>query len=415
MTLLTLPDLEERWRVLEAKKIKVYTPEVENEVKYILSHLPPLPEEPELVEDKVRILQIRSNVRLLKPSACSECEEDLNKILKLNKGSFETWVSLGECLLRRNACKEAMEAVNNAIRLDPQYPPALCLYSQILRCRCSSQENLLIDEKKLLLDDAIAKSKACIALNVENGDAWNSLALSLLSRATLEGASRADLRRAFSAIEQAVKQSPEDPDVRFNKGMLESLLGRFDAAAVELVRAHKIDKKGLKGVKSEYEENVGVLRRIVSTIENIQGTGKRDYRTCVKELEFFSSKYGNRNGAVRHFSILNIVSASTMQPVVLLTIDVHQKFVVLLVYQVRSGAFKISDTVTLPIQVLHPEKGKRMMTQRVEPYPPFDQMEPVEVNLLHFYVDFPQLIQINGQEIPESFRASLQVSARVFA
>lgn len=415
MTLLTLSDLESRWGVLQEKKIKVLTPDIEKEMDYILDQLDQLPEDSFPVDDKVRILELRSKVRLLRPSVCKESEDDLYKILKLNKGSVETWVTLGECLLRRNACKEATEALENAIQMDPHHKLGLCLYSQILRCRCASSEKLTIVEKVEFLDKAIKMSKTCVELDVQNGEAWNSLALSLLSRTTLEGASRDGLRKAFAAIEQAVRQSPNDPDVRFNKGVMESLLGRFDTASMELVRAYEIDRKGLKGVKSAYEENVAVLRRIVSTIENTKTVGKADFKNCLRELEFFSRKVGNHNGAIRHFNVVSVVSAPTMQPVVLLTVDVQHHFVVLLIYQVRAGAFKVSDTLTLPIQFLQVDKGKRLMTQRVEPYLPFNQEDPVEVNLPHFFVDYPQCLQINGQEIPESFRASLQVSARLFA
>lgn len=415
MTTLTLPELEGKWADLETMNTKLYSKEIEEKIQFIIDHLPPLSEDPTKADDTARVLEISCNTRMLRPAVCKEAEEDINKILRMNKGSAETWVSLSECLLRRNACKEASEALNNALRLEPKSIPALCKYSQVLRCRCASKEKLPLDEKKKLLDDAIKMSKSAVELDVQNGEAWNSLSLSLLSRVTLEGASKEDLRRAFSAIQQSVRLCPDDPDVHFNKGMMESLLGRFDTAAVELIRAHELDRNGLKVAKAAYEENVGILRRICSTIENTKGVGKKDFIKCVKELEFFSKKYGNQNGTIGHFSVLNVVSAPTMQPVVLLTLDVHNRFVLLLIYQVRSGAFRIGETVSVPITDLEVENSKPLMSQRVEPYPPFDQTEPVEVNLPRFFVDCPHLLQINGREVPEGFRASLQVSAKLFA
>lgn len=400
-----LDELEKE--LAELSKIKIYNEEVKNGAASILDRLPS-PED-KGVDDKVRILLMRCKVRLLQPKVSKEAEEDINTILKLNKGSAETWVELSECLFRRNACKEALDALENALRLDPNYIPALCQYSQIQRNRCGT-ENFTAAEKQSLLEDAVSKAKAAIQIDPESGEAWNALSLSLLSKSTLLGATREELRKSYAAMQQAEAKEPEDPDVHYNKGMLESLTGHFGAAASEFGKAYSLDQYRLKGTKAAYEENLDVLRRINSSMQNSKGIGKREFKKMCKNLDSFIKKNGDVQGEVINFCVINIVSEPLMQPVSLLVIDPSHKFSLLLFYQVKSGAFKIGDVVSAPSRTLQRED----VVHRVDAVPAFGSSDTTEVALPHIFGE-SNAVMVNGRRIPESFRASLQVSSRLFA
>lgn len=395
-------------QVAQLSKRKIYNSDVEEQAKRILSELPSL-ESQQSADEKVRLLLLRCKTRLLRPTVSKEAEEDINTILKLNKGTTETWVELSECLFRRNACKEATDALDNALRLDPGHVPALCQYSQVLRNRCAS-EKLSTEEKRGMLADAVEKAKKAVSIDANSGDAWNALGLSLLSKATLEGADRDELRRASAAMEQALQKSPEDPDVHFNMGMLESLRGRFAPAAAEIAKAYEMDRLHLKGAVSAFEENVSILRRANSSMANARGIGKREFKKWTKSLAAFIRKNGDGAGTVSNFCVLNILSEPLMQPVTLLAIDPNNKFCLLLFHQVKSGAFKIGDVIsTLKSSIITEED-----VQRIEAYPSLDLAEPVELALPRLFGDSASLM-VNGHRIPDAFRASLQVSARLFA
>lgn len=404
-----LIDLEKKLEILSSPETRpTLFKDVEDAARDILEQLPN-PDEQGTVEEKARILRLRSKARLLLPAVSKEAEEDLNTVLKLNKGSSETWVQLSECLLRRNASTEAIDALENALKLDPNNISALCQYSQVLRNRCAT-ENILPAEKQALLEDAIAKAKKGIQIDPESGDAWNSLSLSLLSKSTLEGANHSGIRRAYSAIEKATEKSPRDPDMHFNKGMLESLLGHFGAATKEFLIAHELDKYGLKGARVSYEDNVGILRCVLNSMESAKGIGRREFKKISKEITSYVKKNGDANGLVSNFCVVNLVSEPLMQPVVLLTIDPKHKFCLLMLYQCKSGAFKIGDIISIPASSLLRDD----FPQIVEPYAPFDQDTRLEINLPQFYGDASKL-HVNGRAVADHLKSSLQVSARLFA
>eukprot|EP00796_Vickermania_ingenoplastis_P005432 gene5432-3917_t len=400
----SIDDLEAKLN--ELSKIKIYNAEVKEGAQYILDHLP-APEDKK-AEEKVRLLLLRCKTRLLQPTISKEAEDDINTILKLDKGSAETWVELSECLFRRSACREALDALDNALRLDPNHIQALCQYSQVQRNRCAT-EKLTVEEKRAIFDDAIAKAKQAIKVDMKSGNAWNTLALSLLSKTTLEGANRDDLRRAYSAMTRAEQNEPNDPDVHFNKGMLESLLGHFGAAANEFATAAQLDHFRLKGTRALFEENVTVLRRVNTSIQNTHGIGKREFKKLCKNLDQFIKKNGDAHGIVSNFCIINVISEPLMMPVVLLGVDKSHHFAVLLVHQVKAETFKIGDIVSAQT----PKLVEEAVIDRAEAAPSYGLDEPIETSVPHIFVD-PQTFLVNGHSIPDSFRASLQVSSRVF-
>lgn len=392
----------------ELQKIKIFNHEVESGVQHILSHLPP-PEETKNMDEKVRILTLRCKARLLLPSKSQEAEDDINTILKLNKGSADTWVELAEFLFRRSACKEAIDALENTLRLDAKHVPALCLYSQVQRNRCAS-ENCSVEEKKCLMEEAVEKAKRAIQINVDCAEAWNTLALSLLSKATMDGASREDLRKVYSAMQQAEQKNPLDPDVHFNKGMLESLLGHFSDAAKEFAKAYEQDPYRLKGIMASFTENVNILRRVNTSIEKTKGISKREFKKLCKELGAFCRKNGDAHGHVSNYSVINILSEPLMQPVTLLVVDPRNKFSLLMIYQVQCGAFKIGDIISAP----HFSITTEDLEEAVDPVQALGLEEPLRVSLPHIYSSTKNLM-INGRPLGESYKASLQVSSRVFA
>ncbi|KAK7195387.1 Tetratricopeptide repeat [Novymonas esmeraldas] len=391
--------------VAELKRIRVFGETVRTGAERVLANVPPLEREKDAAT-KVRILLLRSQAALLLPRVSQEAEKDLNAALKLQPGSATTWVELSECLLRRNSFKEACDALDNALRVCPTHTEALCKYSQIQRNRCG-ESGVTLEQRKAYLEDSVVKARAAVNSNVDDADAWNTLALSLLSKATLEGLTFDGVRKALSAMQQAERKCPEDPDVPFNKAVLESLLGHFGTAAMDYWRAHGLDSDRLKGSRSLAEENAKVLLRVQSRTRASSGIGKRDFKKICTRIEQAQKRYTQSTSA-KIVGVVDIVTEPSMQPVTLLVSDETGVFWLLLMHELRSTSFKIGDVIAYPVST-----PTEAITHTVTGCPGAET-EPIELTLTHAYPN-PKSILVNGHPLTPSAHVPLQMSSRLFA
>ncbi|KPI84796.1 hypothetical protein ABL78_6146 [Leptomonas seymouri] len=390
--------------VADLKKNRVFNDAVRKGAEHVLATLPS-PDKANDTNTKVRLLLLRSRAALLLPPVSREAEKDLNAALKLQQGSADTWVALSECLLRRNAFKEACDALDSALRVDPTHTEALCKYSQIQRNRCG-ESGVTPEQRKAYLEDAVVKGHAAVASNIDDADAWNTLALSLLSKATLEGMTFEGARKALSAMLQAEKKAPEDPDVPYNKAVLESLLGHYGTAAMDYWKAYQLDKDRLKGTRYLCEVNTKVLLRMLNRMKAVCGIGRREFNKLCARVEQSQKKY-TQPASVRVMGVVDVVTEPTMQPVALLVSDEKGNFGVLLMLEVRSTTFKIGDLIAY-VASTPVEK----VTHRITAGPAVGE-EAIELTIEHAYPNAKTML-VNGQPLPNSAHVPLQMSSRLF-
>lgn len=391
--------------VADLKNVRVFNDAVRKGAEHVLASLPS-PDKEKDTQTKVRILLLRSRAALLLPRVSREAEKDLNAALKLQQGSADTWVELSECLLRRNAFKEACEALDNALRISPHHTEALCKYSQIQRNRCG-ESGVTPEQRRAYLDEAVTKGRAAVASDIDDADAWNTLALSLLSKATLEGMTFDGARKALAAMQQAEKKAPEDPDVPYNKAVLESLLGHFGVAAMEYWRAYQLDSDRLKGTRHLCEENTKVVQRAVNRIKTVNGIGKKEFKKLCTRVEQAHKKYP-QSASAKLVGVVDIITEPTMQPVTLLVTDEKGSFSLVLLHEVRSTTFKIGDVIAYaaatPVETV---------THSVTAGPAVGE-GPVELTIEHACPNAKAML-VNGQPLPNSAHVPLQMTSRLFA
>lgn len=404
----TLEALEEQ--LVELDSIKVFDDRVRVGVEHILAAMPP-PDSEKDTDCKVRLLLLRCKAKLLMPFVSKDAEKDLHMALKLKQDSAETWVVLAECFLRRNAFKEACDALDNALRAEPENTAALCKYSQVQRNRCG-EPGLTAEQKSEFLKSAVDKGRAAVKSNVADADAWNTLSLSLLSVATADGMTYDGARKALAAMQQAQCMATADPDVHFNKAILESLTGEFGAAAADFMRAHELDKTRLKGTRRFCEDNAAVLQRAVNRMRNAAGIGRRDFQKTRSNLSSAVAKAkaaSNQAASLTHLAVVDIVTEPKMQPQALLAVDEAGAFSLVLLYGVSGGSFKIGDVVSFL-----PASTKRIEVQHVMPAILELSIEAITLPLTHYYTDANALL-VNGRQLPSQSRVPLQLSSRLFA
>lgn len=404
----TLESLEERLAELTA--VKVFDQRVSEGVQSILNAMPS-PDEEKNTDRKVRLLLLRSKAKLLIPLASKEAERDLHMVLKLRQGSADAWIELSECFLRRNAFKEACEALDNALRAEPKSIAALCKYSQVLRNRCG-EAGVTHEQKMLYLGDSVARAREAVQSDVDSGDAWNTLSLSLLSVATAEGMTFVGARKALAAMQQAARKVSGDPDIHFNKAVLESLVGEFGAAVADFGCAFNLDSARLKGTKRLCQENAAVLQRTVTRMKNAFGIGRRDIKKTQTNLANAVAKaksVASPSSNHKYVAVVDIVTEPSMQPQALLALDEQESFSFVLLYGVSGSSFKIADVVSFPMA----QTQQMEITHNVPDVPQVD-VAALSLTIKHYYTDANQLL-VNGRVLPSHSRVPLQLSSRLFA
>lgn len=394
----------EQW-VTELKKVRVFNDDVNKATKEILAQIPS-PEEERNPSAKARLFSLRGRTAMLLPRVSKEAEKDLNAALKLEPGSVDTWVELAECLLRRNAFKEACDALDSALRINPTHTQALCKYSQIQRNRCGSGK-VTPEERKKYIDDSAEKARAAVRCAVDNADAWNTLSLSLLGKVMLEGVTFDGVRKALAAMRQAANKASDDPDVLYNMAVLDGLLGHFGEAATHYWLAYELDKDRLRSARRQSEAYMNVLIRTQNRMRVSSAIGKREFKKICTRVETSEKKYSTGT-PVNVVGVVDVVTDTSTQPIALLVSNMAGEFSYVLLHGIGSTVFKIGDVVAYPKSA-----PSNVICHSVKACPALS-VDAFEVSLPHVHPD-PRGILVNGQPLPPSAFVPLQMSSRLFA
>ncbi|ESL11852.1 hypothetical protein TRSC58_00389 [Trypanosoma rangeli SC58] len=409
----TIEELERR--LDELQKVKVFDENVRGGVDRLLASTSNVEEERD-PDMKVRLLFLRCKALTLLPIFSMEAEQGCGAALKLRHDRPDLWVLLSECLARRNATREACDALDNALRLDPHNVEALCQYSRLLRT-LSSDPKLTPAERLQHLNDSVARGKAAAAARPTNTDGWQCYSIALLSKALSNGVDIAGAQHALQAMRQAARISPEDPDVRFNKGGIEGFLGHFGNAACDFLAAYEVDRKRLKGTKQVLEDHLTVLRRAESRIKSAHQAGKRNFLSLLAKVP--SSTDGVTIKEVVEGSAttpcrvtvgtVDVLSEPTMEPMVVLAAEKSGEFLLLLFYGLKRGSIKGNNTI---ISLLFPGSTPVRVTHEV-PGIPFLETSSHTATHTQVFVDLKTTL-VNGEPVPSHMRVSPKLSSRMF-
>ncbi|RNF06978.1 tetratricopeptide repeat domain 5 [Trypanosoma conorhini] len=413
MSGLTIEELERRLDGLQ--KVKVFDERVRGGVERLLASTPNFEEERD-PETKVRLLFLRCKALTLLPSYSREAEQACGAALKLRHDRPDLWVLLSECLARRNATREACDALDNALHIDAHNVEALCQYSRLLRT-LSSDSKLTQTERLQHLNDSVARGKAAAAACPTSTDAWNCYSIALLSKALSSGVDIAGAKQALQAMRQAARLSPEDPDVRFNKGGIEGLLGHFGNAACDFLAAYEADKTRLKGTKQMLENHLTVLRRAESRIHTARQAGKRNFASLLAKLPSSpdavavkSVLEGSATAPCRvTVGAVDVLSEPTMEPTVLLAAEKSGEFLLLLLYGLRQGSVKGNNTT---ISLSFPDSTPVRVTHEV-PDISFLETSAHTATYTQVFVDLKTTL-INGQPVPSRMLVSPTLFSTMF-
>ncbi|KAG8341461.1 hypothetical protein TRVL_07709 [Trypanosoma vivax] len=413
MTQGSVAELEKELEALS--EIRVFNDHVQTGVDRILG-LMPRPDEERNPEEKVRLLTLRSRARLLLPVFSAEAERDCSAALKLCGDRADLWVLLSECLLRRNASREACSALDNALQADERNVKALCQYSQVLRSM-SSDASLTPAERKQYIADSVIRAKTAVAACPTNADGWHSYGISLLSEALASGTNISGACKSLQAFQRAASLVPSDPDIRCNKSTVEGLLGNFGNAAVDLIAALEADSVRLKGTEKQLELFVTTLRHVQSRMECLKQSGGKPLRTLMAKLskrtvgttvkDVLEGKAPTPCTVV--LGVLDVLGESSMEPLVTLAMDRNKEFVLLLFYGLRRGALKINNSI---VTISAPPSVVTQVEHHVPAVPLLDTKE-LSMSCIQVYADTNSTL-VNDAPISPHMQVQPRMSSRLF-
>ncbi|CUG91054.1 Hypothetical protein, putative [Bodo saltans] len=405
----------------------VFNDDVKAAVEDILSKAPN-PETCGTADQKIRAYLLRARAKLLLPVFSKEAELEINKALKLNQKAPDTWVTLSEAYWRRNALREARDALDSALRVDPKHQGALTQYSRILRSMCSAPDTPN-DQKLVLLKESEDKAREAVAVNPEDGDAWSVLGVAILQQAVGKGMELPLMKKSLAALNQACTKIPTNPDVYFNRAVVHGVFGHFGAAVADYVKAYELDPKGLKRARTVAEEYTTLLVKLhKKLVAGFGGMTERDFSKNIASKLPAKGKDGSQifvslmdvldkhitvnkdNNQVQWVAVkvLDLVSSPNEQPLAYYVIDKEGTSCLLLAYRVTSAAIKIGDTVMVPF----PPSSAANLGHQLPDIPMFD-VKAINITAPTMVVE-PSTLIVNGSPIPAKCFQMPQLGTRQF-
>ena len=385
-------------------------------------------------KSKVRLLIVRARARLLKPSYSKEAENDLSKALKLRSTNTLAWVAMSECLWKRDAIKEARDALVTALTHDPKCIPALCQQSRILRVY-AGKEASSNEERLQLMEESVAKAKEAIALDMNDGEAWAALGMALIQLTVSSAMDLTLMRKANQALVQAVRRRDFDPDILYNRGVVRRCLGDFSGASEDFQAAYRLDPAGLQVADRDRIAVTARLESFSSVIKFVTGEGgtsnkAREFRKQMAKLPVMVdggaellpitklvSRVGGPKTVHTALRVLQLVSPNTEQPLCYVAADREGNFVSLLVYRVAAAAIQPNCTAYISF----PSSSVTEHTHTFLPLPKADKegniIDATEKLTLHLasVVTDPTGLSINGRPIEQHHIKVPSLATRQFA
>jgi tetratricopeptide (TPR) repeat protein len=418
------------------------------EVERILNALPD-PAAVPTAQDKVRVFLLRGKTQLLLPKFIKEVEVDLNRALKLNQSNPDVWVALAESLMRRNAMKEARDAIETALRHAPKHVDALVKASQILRFQFNAEKGMKTEDRIQLLNDSMVRAKEAVATDMNRSDCWAALGMSYLQLSIIQDMSMDLAKKSLKAYNQAeAKMNPDcpDPDLFFNRAVVLRTFGEFSKAATDFQRAYEIDPKGLPQAKVMAESALNILRTAGNYLaKQYGGLPEAEFTKTVKsklkvgvdaerKVEFVSfstvrTPAGADSKGARwvQAKVLGLVSSETEQPLVYHCLDVEGSQALLMVYRVLPKAIKKDDLVWIPfppssfavVDTGVPRSGGQSEVAETaasdgkKDAAPDAAQESKNYQTMIIAVE-PRMLVVNGGEILRQYFSTPEVNSRIF-
>lgn len=405
----------------------VYNDEVKAAVEEILTQAPN-PETLSTNDQKIRAYLLRARAKLLLPVFSKEAELEINKALKLNQKAPDTWVALSEAYWRRNALREARDALDSALRIDPKHQSALTQYSRILRSMCALPDTPN-EQKMAFLKESEDKAKEAVAVDPNNGEAWSALGVSLLQQAVGKGMEMPLMKKALAALNQACGKSPSNPDVYYNRAVVHSVFGHYGASITDYIKAYELDPKGLKSAKAAAEQYSTLLLKLHGKLAaGYGGLNERDFTKNIASKLPAKGKDGaqvfvnlmdvldkhitmpKEGGQVQWVAVkvLDLVSSANDQPLTYHVIDKEGTSCLLLAYRVTAASIKIGDTVMVPF----PPSSAANLGHQIPDIPQLD-VKATNVCAPTMIVE-PSTLLVNGAPIPAKCFQMPQLGTRQF-
>lgn len=376
--------------------------------------------------EKSATLLRRGRAKLLLPLISSEVETDLNKALKLSPEDPDVWLAMAEALWKRNAVQEARDALSSALRIDPNHQRATVMMSRMLRTSCNGRD-VTAEQRTAALDEAIALGKKAVSISSTDGDSWFALGLAILQQTVLQGMSAGNLKRTLATLNQAVSFSSWNPDVWYNRGVVNRSLGRYGQAVSDFSRAYELDPRGLSGAKGLAATSLRMLKGFVQMsaecasrenkkmLSRIPAKKGETPMSTVQEAAVASSASPGRT-VFCSAAIVSLLSPAADQPLSFFAIDKNATPFCILIPCCLPTALKRGDVVVFAVPPAIVEITEQVVPVEVESDAGASSAAPAapsKVSIAVVHTEAGQIL-VNGRPLAASEICSAQLTTRQF-
>jgi tetratricopeptide (TPR) repeat protein len=413
---------------LDVLSRKVYSEEIKQEALSIIQSLAGVESSEANAAKKAASLVLRARARLLLPAYDKDAEADLAKALKLRAADTEAWIAMSECLWKREALKEARDALESALASDPEHVGALCQLSRIVRAQCGklSGSANAAEEQTALLNTAVEKARAALRVDPTSAEAWACLGVALMQQTVAMGMDLSILRKASQALTQAGKGAEPHPDIVYNRGVARKCLGEYGAALADFKLAYELDPKGLAGAKREVQQVTTMLNGFAGVVNTYRGDQVRSRDLKAKVLnklpladaatkrEFQPLRAvlarGSQGPVWSCVRVIELISSPNEQPLCYMAVDRDATFCAVLVYRTSPKALKGGDVLFIPFPpAAISSQAHTLPETEIEG----KTIAAASIEVVSVIVE-PTVVFVNGAPIAKSLILNPQLATRQF-
>jgi len=172
-------------------------------------------------------------------SICSACA-------LAQENTAESWYKSGQELERTGAWQEAIDAYDQAIKLNPEYEEAWCA-----KCKALSNENLRLsgEGQDTTFDDAVNACNKAIEIDPKNARSWSGKGF-VLSQEAMLTANKSEYNDSLLAYEKAIEVAGSDTSALSEawrgKGTALSQMGRSGEALAAQEKAIELNESDVE-------------------------------------------------------------------------------------------------------------------------------------------------------------------------
>ncbi|KAG8366689.1 hypothetical protein BUALT_Bualt17G0105600 [Buddleja alternifolia] len=296
---------------------------------------------------------LRGKVLDVFPEYKKEAEDHLSKAVKLNPSLVDAWLSLGNCIWK----KDDLDSAKNCFTLGLSKGPDKRILCQLSMLERKMVQGKNAEDRVKVVGESIKHAKEAITLDVKDGYSWYNLGNAYLTCFFVTGAwDHAKLLQSLKAYQHAEKDErmTSNPDLYYNCATVNKYLENYERA-LSGFEAAALRDPGLNATE-EFQKIVHLLDKIEILVRGQKVKRLASLATSLASVNLNPSYRrvtidrlleGLNRGVAIIGKVIFFIKHDNVAPLYYLLCDSSQKCYVMSVYGIKNEAIKEGNQVTL--------------------------------------------------------------------